>query len=157
MLKSIAVTINDSKEDFEYGCCATVAIASAFNTKDKYVQLICKAAGYKNCCKGLTYSQIKKIINLIDNRKEWKYKPNTLGLTYYQILGLFPNTSFIVMFSEHLSYAEKGEIYDSYISQLEIDEDKLKWIKGIPKGWWENTPVKKVEWKEIKRMGYMYA
>ena len=133
MRKKIEIQINDSKEEFKFGCCATVAISAAFNMNAHSIAVVLRLLKFKEWYDGLTFFQIKRLINVLDPVGRWTYVPNNAQVRYNQLIILFKDKSLIVMFSEHLSYVEKGQIYDSYLINA---LDREGWINAKPTGWW---------------------
>ncbi len=137
MRKKVEVILNPCEEKFDFGCCATLAIASAFDLNKTAMRAICTALGFKVWWDGLDFNQIKKIINLLDHRKEIKYIPNITAISYSQLCILFPENSFLVMFDEHLSYAKNGQIYDTHILD-QGDFFRKDWLNNQKvTGWWK--------------------
>ncbi len=134
-MKPLHIKINKPKEEFKYGSCAIIAISSAFNINRNALVIIMRLLKYKYWAEGLDFYQLKRIINTLDIGREWTYTPNPADIRYWQLVGLFKDRNIIVMFSEHLSYVEKGEIFDEYIYNSG-SAGKKEWINGKPTGWW---------------------
>ncbi len=134
-MKTIDIKIHPSSDVFDYGCCATLAIGIAFNINKRAMNALCEALGYKAWRHGLTFTQIKRLVTLLDYRREVKYYPNKAGVEYWQLITVCSTSAFIVMFNEHLSYAINGEIVDGYLYGME-EEVKKEWMRQKPTGWW---------------------
>ena len=135
-MKPIEINIHPSEDVFDYGCCATLAIGTAFNVGRNAMNGLCEALRYKGWRHGLTFVQVKRLITLLDYRQEAKYYPNRSHVEYGQLITVCPDDKFLVMFDEHLSYAYKGEVIDGYLYGMER-EDRQAWMQMIPTGWWK--------------------
>lgn len=130
--KKTDIIIHPSKEQFIYGNCASVAICSAFGIEWRAFKTIC-ALMKMDISEGLSFFECKKLINRLSSSYDTKieYIPNYAKVKYYQMLLLLNKGKYIVMFHNHLSYAENGEVFDGYYQGSE----KAKFY--IPTGWWK--------------------
>lgn len=139
------VDIQPSKQNFYYGNCALIAIAQAFDMPVNALVAVCDALkmnklgqDYKE--EGLSFYQCKKIINHLAHsyRCTCTYIPNRSKVTYNQMLLLLNLGKYLTMWDIHLSYAEKGIIYDSYLHHFGSSTDKdLDITRIVPTGWWK--------------------
>lgn len=134
MRKKLNISIQACEEKFNFDCCATLAISSFFQINRAAMQALCVVLGYKKWYEGLTFNQIKKLVNLLDYRGTIRYIPNTASITYEQLVDLFREEILLVMFDEHLSYVKSGIIYDTHLMADWVKED---WLKAKPTGWWK--------------------
>lgn len=134
------VRVYPSKDKFRFGNCATIAICQAFDIPFNAFVAICRAMKIKtdetnDDSKGLSFFECKRIIHLLSDSCKCtsKYIPNTGKVTYAQMLLLLNKGKYLVMFNIHLSFAQDGEIYDSYFRGF--NENSFK--KTKPTGWWK--------------------
>lgn len=130
------IQINPGKGEFRYGSCASIAICSAFNIQYIPFKVICGLLKIGPVNEGLAFHECRKVINLLGKyyKRPIIYIPNEVNLTYGQLLFVQNRSRFLVVFDEHLSYAEDGAIYDSFI--LESEGGAAQWLLEIPTGWW---------------------
>jgi hypothetical protein len=127
--------IHRSNIDFHFGNCASIAIAQAFSINEDTLNIVCKLLKIKNHKEGLSFFEIKKVINALSRQYKPEYTPNYGNLTYGQMLIVLNKGSYLTMFNEHLSFAINGEVYDSYwFPSLSYDVESLQ---NIPTGWWK--------------------
>jgi len=136
---NLKVDFNMSRADFTYGNCAMLAICGAFNLSMDAIRIICSFYGI-NPDSGISYFECKKLITKISKcsacYRRADYTPNKSGIKYGQLIGLFNQNSYLVMFDEHLSYVEKSVIYDTYLRNNDV-EGRDRWLNQIPTGWWK--------------------
>lgn len=134
-MKKKEIKIRESKSDFVYGSCATIAIASAFGYPYKAVSTICHALGIIDKM-GLDFFKCKRVINFISQNGGFKaeYFPNDAKIAYFQLI-LLRKEKLIVVFDHHLSFAENGVIYDSFLQKGDDDLAK-EYLTLKPTGWW---------------------
>lgn len=130
-----SINVHVSREKFSFGNCASIAICQAFDVPYNAFKAICKATKIKSYDDmGLLFSECKKLINLLSSSCQCTsdYIPNKGKITYVQMLLLLNEGKYLVMFDEHLSFSENGEVYDSFFYYLPIDFKQAK-----PTGWWK--------------------
>ena len=130
MRKPIKVPLNPPKEDFRFGNCAAIAISQAFSIPFWVVNIISRSLKF-NIHEGLDYWQCKKLIDRISHQSSSsnEYVSNKTNVRYIQLAVLLKGR-YLVMFHNHLSYMENGQIYDRYFDEEDI-------LKITPTGWWE--------------------
>lgn len=121
--------ILDSTKPFHFGSCSSIAITQAFAITEDILIVICKLLKIKKIDAGLSFFEIKKVVNALSRQKKSVYTPNYANLTFGQMLIVLNKGVYLVMFDEHLSYAKDGTIYDSFICHDDLD--------NIPQGWWK--------------------
>ena len=133
------VNVHPSKENFRFGNCATIAICQAFDISMNAFRAISKLMKVRyyeddNDEDGLSFFECKKLINLLSDSCGCtsKYVHNTEKVTYPQMLLLLNKGKYLTMFDIHLSFAENGEVFDSYYYGWASGFKKAK-----PTGWWK--------------------
>lgn len=99
---------------FEYGNCALVAIAYAFNLKINVLQLLCKHnnIGYK---KGMTDLNIKKLINILSDIFDYQIKLKPGFMMKFNEIHFSKSKIYIIAIEEHLFTLKKGMVSDSFL------------------------------------------
>lgn len=139
-IKKEEIKIHKSKEECSFGCCAAVAICSAFDIPGKSLNIICDVLGISEINKGLNFWECKKIINRIAKSCKCNviYHPNKAKVTFKQMIMLLSSGAYVIMFGNHLSYMENGELYDSFLyKEYEGDTQAEKYLAKKPTGWWK--------------------
>lgn len=133
MRRKIDILVHPSKADerFIFGTCASHAICGAFGLPSIAFRTICKLMKIDYKEEGLTFFEIKRIINILTENR-CIYIPNISEVTYSQMLFLLPKRKYLVVFDEHLSFCDKGEIFDTFFCGGNI----AKIDERIPTGWW---------------------
>lgn len=136
--QSFKIDLYPCKEGFNFGSCAIIAIAQYFGLESKVLLLVSKALNIKSPREGLTFKECQKLINFLykeyNFQKPHPYIPNKLNLTYTELACLYHKNKLIVMFDEHLSYCQYGQVYDSFI----LNEPYLNIMNCKPTGYWVN-------------------
>lgn len=131
MRKKKEIILN-TDSDFRYGSCVSRALIKAFDTNDCIIRALSFSIGVKDPGEGFTYFDCKRLIHLLCKgyRRRVRYCPNYGGITYAQMAFTLDKYQYLVLFDIHLSYVQKGQIFDGYFDKQEI-------MKIKPTGWFE--------------------
>lgn len=129
----VNIHVNRSLCEFDYGDCAQTAIMSAFQVSAQRFNEARIAVKIKKTKCGYTFGECMRIINLLAKRMSKKvvYHPNSTKISYGEVVHYYNTDILVVLFSEHLSYAFNGEVYDTWV----YGGDEMT-LAEKPTGWW---------------------
>jgi hypothetical protein len=133
--------VTDSKGEFAFGNCASVAIAGAFGLRVMDVCEVFERMGF-DWVEGVSFNECQKTIYFLGRtlRRKVVYRKNRIKGSYSSFAKVLADGGIYIMhFDEHLSLLENGVVYDSYFKGM---DGKKKFEKWMPNGWWVIKDVK---------------
>lgn len=129
--------INRTEHQFQYGNCAYIAIAEAFDMTTRQVSALFRMID-EHDEEGVTFRACQKVLGALakSHNCSLKYTANK-GRFSYQELVEMGAYKVLVNLSNHIGYVKEGEIYDDWLADgASEDVTRLMNYKGWVEGWW---------------------